>query len=127
MSTGAFPLCSRRLYDVSPRQQHDLDPVESACRGRHLTAGCRCCQACPGNALIRLALPCRRHIARVTPPPRGIMYMVAPGMVAAHRGWDSFKCLNYLMKSTKTSVAISSRSCGTSILSISYAVFCLKK
>ena len=25
----------------------------------------------PGNALIRLALPCRRHIARVSPPPRG--------------------------------------------------------
>ena len=24
-----------------------------------------------GNALIRLALPCRRHIARVSPPPRG--------------------------------------------------------
>jgi hypothetical protein len=34
MSTWAFRLCSRRLYDVSPVQQHDLNPVESACRGR---------------------------------------------------------------------------------------------
>jgi CO/xanthine dehydrogenase FAD-binding subunit len=34
MSTWAFRLCSRRLYDVSPAQQHDLNPVESACRGR---------------------------------------------------------------------------------------------
>ena len=39
--------------------------------------------------------------------------MAPPLGSAAHRGWDSLKCLNYLTKSTRMSVAISSRSCGT--------------
>ena len=72
------------------------------------------------NALIRLALPCHRHIARVSPPPRGDQAVRRNTRICAlHRGWDNFKCLNYLMKSTRTYVATSSRSCGTSIRSTS--------
>src|SRR5260370_30656022 len=77
------------------------------------------------NALIRLTLPCHRHIARVSRRHAGIGAKEPQRAFGAlHRGWDCFKCLNYLTKSTRKYVATSSKGCGTSIRSISSPARC---
>src|SRR5260370_38441319 len=77
------------------------------------------------HVLFRFTLRGPRHIARVSRRHAGIGAKEPQRAFGAlHRGWDCFKCLNYLTKSTRKYVATSSKGCGTSIRSISSPARC---